>query len=157
MGCADFLRWFVFRKPVQPPVILPKPAGPVVSLSSEFFQNAVEKSLQPGSAPKSLLSPKRKLSEEDNASSQVTKVLKPNPQVQAKPGTEYARRVLEHPKASLEEPQPQTAVETKELPKYAQDLMRSFSEKVRPFFWQVNNMCIVKAIWELYPVFMFNN
>lgn len=118
------------KKPVQPPVILPKPAGPVVSLSSEFFQNAVEKSLQPGSAPKSLLSPKRKLSEEDNASSQVTKVLKPNPQVQAKPGTEYARRVLEQPKASLEEPQPQTAVETKELPKYAQDLMRSFSEKM---------------------------
>lgn len=156
MGWINFLCWFVFRKPVQPPVILPKPAGPV-SLSSEFFQNAVEKSLQPGSAPKSLLSPKRKLSEEDNASSQVTKVLKPNPQVQAKSGAEYARRVLEQPKASLEEPQPQTTVETKELPKYAQDLMRSFSEKVSFSLWQVNNMCIVKAKWKFYPVFMFNN
>lgn len=157
MGCVDFLCWFFFRKPVQPPVILPKPAGPVVSLSSEFFQNAVEKSLQPGSAPKSLLSPKRKLSEEDNASSQVTKLLKPNPQVQAKSGAEYTRRVLEQPKASLEEPQPQTAVETKELPKYAQELMRSFSEKVSFSLWQVNNMCSVRTIWELYPVFMFNN
>lgn len=118
------------KKPVQPPVILPKPVGSIVNLSSEFFQSAVEKSLKPSPAQKSLLSPKRKLSEEENASSQVTKVSKPNPQVQAKPGPEYARRVVEQPKAALGETRTDSSVEAKELPKYAQELVRSFSEKM---------------------------
>ena len=125
---------FLYRKPVQPPVILPKPPGSIVSLSSEFFQSAVEKSLQPGVPSSSVLAQKRKLSEEENnATSQVTKVSKPNPPVQAKTSVgkvpECGGRMSEQPKELLEEPQPQT--ENKELPQYAQEMVRSFSEKVR--------------------------
>ncbi|XP_078331384.1 uncharacterized protein LOC111122145 isoform X3 [Crassostrea virginica] len=121
------------KKTVQPPVILPKPPGSIVSLSSEFFQSAVEKSLQPGVPSSSVLAQKRKLSEEENnAASQVTKISKPNPPVKAKTSVEKVPecggRMSEQPKESLEEPQPQT--ENKELPQYAQEMVRSFSEKM---------------------------
>ncbi|XP_055998197.1 MYND-type zinc finger-containing chromatin reader ZMYND8-like isoform X3 [Ostrea edulis] len=106
------------KKPVQPPIILPKPAPSIVSLSSEFFQTAVEKSLHPS----------------------PSKVPNQNPTiaVQAKTAKviESASRTPEQAKASVEEPQapgpalpPPTTVH-KELPQYAQDLVKSYSEKM---------------------------
>ncbi|XP_061179146.1 MYND-type zinc finger-containing chromatin reader ZMYND8-like [Saccostrea echinata] len=147
------------KKPVQPPAILPKPAipkpsGSIVSLSSEFFQSAIEKSLHSAPAPTSLLSPKRKLSEEDITVVHVSKVPKVSPQpqitvttsvtsptsVQTSTGKviEWTKKIPEKPKVTLEEVPPksqvqppnQTSTDHKELPQYAQDLVKSFSERM---------------------------
>ncbi|XP_062606646.1 MYND-type zinc finger-containing chromatin reader Zmynd8-like isoform X2 [Saccostrea cucullata] len=139
------------KKPVQPPAILPKPApkpsGSIVSLSSEFFQTAIEKSLHPAPAPAptSLLSPKRKLSDEDITVVHVSKVPKVSHQPQTSVATtvtsptgvkvstgkviEWSKKNPEKPKVIIEEVPPKSA-DHKDLPQYAKDLVKSFSERM---------------------------